>query len=234
MQHFIGAVSLCLGMAGTLAQAEDARLVVLELYTSQGCSSCPPADKLLGELSQENDDILALSFHVDYWDYIGWSDTFAAPKNNMRQKTYARRFHERMVYTPQMVIQGKTAMVGHREPKVNAALVSARDKQARADLSLQRHGDVLTISVQPTGAPVGETEFHLIRFSPEAVVQIGRGENAGRRLQYTNVVMSWDVIGVWNGANTTEITAPITGDLPAAVLLQERDQGAVLAAAALR
>lgn len=234
MRHFIGTTCLSLALLGGPVLADPSSVVVLELYTSQGCSSCPPADALLGDIARSEPDVLALSFHVDYWDYIGWTDSFADPRNTSRQKTYAHNFHERMIYTPQMVIQGQTAMVGHKAKTVASAIRNARSQPAQAQISLEQTGDMVTIAMQPVDGPVGKSDLYLIRFDPEATVQIGRGENSGRRLTYTNVVKSWHVVGKWDGQRAHEVTVPVMGDLPAAVLLQEHDQGDVLAAAALR
>lgn len=234
MRHFIGTAWLALCLTSTTALAESKPMVVLELFTSQGCSACPPADSLLHQMAEDNSDILALSFHVDYWDYIGWTDTFGDAANVDRQKTYARRFHERMIYTPQIVVQGLAGEVGHKAKKIEALVEKVRGAGAKAKIDLIRQGDMLTIAVAPTGAGVGESELHLVRFMPSATVKIGRGENSGRELSYTNVVRSWQVIDLWNGEAPATLTVPLTGDLPAAVLVQGRHQGDVFAAAAVR
>lgn len=234
MRQISGTLSLCLALFGTQVFADPKPVVVLELFTSQGCSSCPPADHLLGELVEDNDDVLALSFHVDYWDYIGWTDTFADPDHGLRQKTYARNFHERMVYTPQMVVQGQAGMVGHKKQKIEDAIDAIRSAPVRATLHLTKNGDMLSVAMTPLDGPVGKSDVYVVRFKPEAVVQIGRGENSGKRMTYTNVVMSSHVVDMWDGDAPKEITFPLMGRLPAAVLLQEHGQGDVLAAAALR
>ncbi len=236
MRHFIGTLAMVLALsAGSEAQTRDepGKMVVLELFTSQGCSSCPPADDLLGEFAQHA-DVLALSFHVDYWDYIGWADTFGDPSNTRRQKVYAQNAGERMIYTPQIVVQGQHPMIGHKGDEITAALAQERDRPALVRLQVARHPDRLLIEVAPVAQPGPDAELTLIRFRPEATVRIGRGENAGQTLAYTNVVTEWYVVGYWSGEDATEITVPVTGDLPAAVVVQERGQGAVLAAARAR
>ncbi|WP_240722248.1 thioredoxin family protein [Poseidonocella sp. HB161398] len=208
-------------------------VVVLELYTSQGCSACPPADELLNELSSE-DGVLAFSFHVDYWDYIGWTDTFGSRENGQRQKMYAKGFGERMVYTPQLVIQGQAAVVGHKAEKVNSVIGKLRQHQPEARITAVREGDLVRVTVSPVSKPVDASELYVVRFQPEATVKIGKGENAGREITYSNVVTDWHLAEFWSGDAPEEYDLPVMGDQPVAVLLQKRGQGPVIAAALAR
>src|SRR5690606_9121092 len=114
--------------------------VVVELFTSQGCSSCPPADALLSELAAQP-GVIALALHVDYWDYLGWKDSFASPAFSARQKAYAKSFGRRSIFTPQMVVQGRQALVGHDAPSVLSAIAEGLTEQATVNLALRREGD---------------------------------------------------------------------------------------------
>ena len=130
-----------MALAGVAAAGEA---VVVELFTSQGCSSCPPADRILGELA-ERDDVIALALHVDYWDYLGWKDEFASPQYTKRQRAYARAAGERTIYTPQMVIGGQDHVIGSRPMKVSQAIQKHIAKAQPVRVQLKRNGDTLTI-----------------------------------------------------------------------------------------
>jgi hypothetical protein len=178
------------------ARAADGK-VVIELFTSQGCSSCPPADKLLGELS-ENGKYLALSFPVDYWDYLGWRDTLADPANSQRQRGYsaARGAHE--VFTPQVVVNGVTSVVGSdRRAIENAALKAAGGKFV--PVTLVKNGSSVDVEVG-TGDSKPASVW-LLAVSRTKPVSIGRGENHGRTVTYHNVVRNCRKIADWNGAS---------------------------------
>ncbi|WP_172330379.1 thioredoxin family protein [Mangrovicoccus sp. HB161399] len=222
---------MSLTLAGLPAAADP--VVVLELYTSQGCSACPPADELLNELADE-DGVLAFSFHVDYWDYIGWTDTFGSRENGQRQKVYAKGFGERMVYTPQLVIQGQAAMVGHKAEKIEAMIQKLRGHKPEARLDAVRDGDMVRVTVAPIAQPAAASELYLVRYQPEATVKIGKGENAGREITYSNIVTDWHLAEYWDGSSPEEYDLPVMGDQPVAVLLQRRGQGPVVAAALAR
>ncbi|WP_234990238.1 DUF1223 domain-containing protein [Roseivivax lentus] len=213
------------------AQAEDAPVVV-ELFTSQGCSSCPPADALLQELAKR-DDIIALALHVDYWDYIGWADSFARPAFTKRQKGYARASGRTAVYTPQMIIDGTHDVVGNRKMDVTALIERAEDRPSPVSVDLTRSGGTLSVALSAK-APVGAVELHLVRYRPEAEVAIHRGENAGHKLRYSQIVTDWDVVARWDGTGAFRTEVPVNGDAPIVVLVQKPDYGPVLAAARLR
>ena len=208
--------------------------VVVELFTSQGCSSCPPADKFMHELAAR-DDVIALALHVDYWDYIGWKDKFASPRNTARQKAYAVAAGRRSVYTPQMIIDGGDHVVGNHPMDV-AELVRAHSERPRSvSLRVTRLGnDRMRIELAPRGPVSGPMMVHLVRYRPEETVDITRGENAGKRISYANIVSEWTVLGEWDGAAPLRIEADIPGKMPTVVLVQKKGPGLIEAAARLR
>lgn len=234
MRALLGAgLAVWLGMAGLAMGQEGGQRVVVELYSSQGCSSCPPADEILAELA-DRDDIIALALHVDYWDYMGWKDTFASPKFTERQRAYARVAGARTIYTPQMIVSGLEHVVGTRPAELMAAIKRQAGMPAGATLDVARRDGELVISATakarlPEGALV-----QLVRYRPEATVEIRAGENAGRRISYRNIVTDWQNLGLWDGAAPLSMKVGIDTGLPAAVILQEPGPGRIIAAAALR
>lgn len=229
---FGAAVGLAAGMAGfSGAWADETAPVVVELFTSQGCSSCPPADEILAELA-DRDDVIALALHVDYWDYLGWKDEFADPAFTKRQKSYARAAGARTVYTPQMVIGGTEHIVGVRPMELMKEIERAQASPDPVHLVLARVGDDVSISI--AGASTEPAVVQLVRYLPSATVEIRGGENDGRDITYHNIVESWSAIGEWAGTGNVSITAPAPGDLPVVVIVQEPGPGAILAAARLR
>ncbi len=218
---------------GGMAHAQT-QPVVIELYTAQGCSSCPPADKLLQELAKR-DDVIALALHVDYWDYIGWKDKFADPAHSARQKAYAVAGGRHSVYTPQMIIDGRDHVVGNHPMDV-AELVQAHAQRERpVTLNLTRAGDG-RISIRASSAKHAAKPFvvQLVRYRPEETVDIKRGENAGKRLTYANIVSDWTVLTEWDGRAPLSIEVPAPGDRPVVVLIQRPGPGTIEAAARLR
>ena len=205
--------------------------VVVELFTSQGCSACPPADEILRELAQR-DDVIALALHVDYWDYIGWVDVFGRPEHTERQQAYARVAKATMVYTPQMVVGGIDLMIGSRPMQVMDAIQSHARRDNLFDLRLTRAGDMVMIAANP-GLP-GEYDVQLVRYLPLQSVDIRRGENAGQKLDYANVVTSWDVLDQWNGTTPLDLHAQAAGPEPVVVILQRTGNGPIVGAARLR
>src|SRR6056297_2107280 len=162
-------------MLAAPALAAD-RLVVVELFTSQGCPSCPPADGFFEQLAAR-DDVLALSLHVDYWDYIGWEDTFGSPDHTARQRGYAKASERKMVYTPQMIINGADHVVGTRLKDVTD-LIDKHHSRSAEDIavSLNQEGDTIHLSArtpEPRSMPLA---VHLVRYLPEETVEIERGE----------------------------------------------------------
>lgn len=203
--------------------------VVVELFTSQGCSACPPADALLWQLARR-DDVIALALHVDYWDYLGWADGFADPLYTERQRAYARAAGKRMVYTPQMIVGGQDHVLGYR-PKELARLIRRHAAMPDAMELTVRRDDGGKILITAFGAEYGPMAVHLVTYLPRATVEISKGENAGKRLDYANIVQSWQRVTTWDG-NTPlriEVRAP-EGDNPAVILLQEAEAGPIVAA----
>lgn len=195
------AAALTLALAAGPAAAGP---TVVELFTSQGCSSCPPADALLGELT-DRDDVIALTFNVDYWNYLGWEDRFSKPEYSKRQRDYgmARRWADSLpIYTPQMVVHGADGVVGSRRRDVARALDAADDIADHADVTLRRDGGRLAIDVAPlsAGAPC---RVLLVAFSGPHEEAIGQGENRGRSITYYNVVREVVDLGEWSGGAAT-------------------------------
>ncbi len=234
---FGGFLAIILTAAGP-GQAKS--LPVVELFTSQGCSSCPPADAYMGELAARK-GVLALTFPVDYWDYMGWKDTLAHPANAKRQKAYARLRGDRDVYTPQMVVNGMSHVVGSRKDQVEKALLDTDRKLAsdRVDVSLVANRDTLSIRIgaAPEAGKSGKATVWLILYQKKAAVKIGRGENRGRAITYYNVVHEMTPAGMWTG-KPLNITLPKSdligqGYDGCAVLLQRDGGGVILGAARL-
>ncbi len=232
MRRVLMGFAVLWAMLAAPAMAED-NPVVVELFTSQGCSSCPPADALLAELGQR-DDVIALALHVDYWDYIGWKDKFARPEFTRRQKGYARAGGWRTIYTPQMVINGADDVVGSRPMKVTDIIRAHQAKPPKVRLEISRQGGKLHIKAQSLHDGTQPCDIHIIRYLPGETVRIERGENAGRSLKYSHVAQGWDVAARWNGRGTLEKTVALDGDGPVVVLLQEPGHGPIVAAARLR
>nr|WP_099913701.1 DUF1223 domain-containing protein [Puniceibacterium antarcticum] len=231
MRHFLSSFTgaLMLFAAPVFAQQSP---VVVELYTSQGCSSCPTADALLASL-EDRDDVIPLALHVDYWDYIGWADKFAKPAFTARQQGYAVALENRSVYTPQMIVNGKHDVVGNRSKDVAALINAHKGAETFVTLQISRDGGRLSIRANSL-REVGPTDIELVRYLPQASVMIERGENAGRTLPYSHIVKSWEVIGQWDGQGSFETSTPISGTDPVVVLVQGANYGPVFAAARLR
>lgn len=228
--RWVAAAFLCVGSVPAMA---DDHPVLIELYTSQGCSSCPPADAFMKTLA-EREDVIALALHVDYWDYIGWKDAFADPKFTKRQKSYAIAAGRRSVYTPQMIVGGQEHVVGNHPMDVNALIQKHAAKQALVSVALERDGNRISIKAQAS-RPVGEPVLvQLVRYRPSDKVKIKRGENAGRTIEYSNIVTEWKIITEWDTRQPLKTTGNITGDAPVVVVLQRPGPGEVLATARLR
>jgi hypothetical protein len=204
--------------------------VVVELFTSQGCSSCPPADALIADLAHRR-DVLPLSLHVDYWDYIGWKDDFALADHGRRQKGYAHAAGRDMVYTPQMVVGGQQALAGSHPMKLAELIDLHRAAPQQVRLGVERSGQAVVVTVAPAVAIEGDFVLHLVRYDAMHHVDIGRGENAGRSMDYANVVTGWSEVGRWDGQGPGVFDLTLQGDGPAALLLQRLDFGPILAAA---
>jgi len=237
MGRFTGCIRACLAgsfiAAASFAMA-DTRPVVVELFTSQGCSSCPPADAFLKKLSKR-DDVIALALHVDYWDYIGWKDSFAQPAFTQRQKAYAESGGRRSVYTPQMIIGGQEHLVGTHEKDASALIARHAAADTGVTLSAVRdQAGQITITGEARAGVAGPLVIYLVRYEPHQTVDISRGENAGRTVDYANVVTDWTALGEWDLSSPLMVQMKAQGDRPAVVILQRKNAGPILAAAHLR
>ncbi len=214
---------------------QDTSPVVVELFTSQGCSSCPPAETFLSDLAKR-DDVIALEYHVDYWDYIGWKDPFANPLFTQRQRDYARRLGSRSVYTPQMVINGAEHTVGSRRGSVNGLIKDAHQQRqsqrqspaVKVNLQTDHRGGLLAVL---DGLPDRALDINLVSFEDQHITKVKRGENAGRELINSRVVRRLERLGQWRGGKTEMAIDPdlITGD-GSVLLLQEPRGGPIVAA----
>ena len=211
----------------------DDHPVLLELFTSQGCSSCPAADEYLNTLA-DREDVIALALHVDYWDYIGWKDSFASPQFTKRQKAYARHAGRRSVYTPQMIVGGKEHVVGNHPMDVEELLAEHSSRPSPVTVALSRMGDRLTIEARAEPPLQEPVLVQVVRYRPSQEVMIRRGENAGRTIEYSNIVTEWKIIGEWDTREPLKTTGQVTGDMPVVVVVQRRGPGEVLASARLR
>jgi hypothetical protein len=202
----IAGAALALGLT-SMAGAESLRgqpKVVVELFTSQGCAQCPPADALLTSLA-ERDDVVALAYHVDYWDYIGWQDTFGDANYSDRQRGYAKSWGSSSVFTPQMVINGEEGVVGSRRDEVQDAVASA---QLPLSLGIERHDDMLKVQI-PADSRLSDANIWLIRYLDRADVDIASGENAGKAMVYTQVVTGRQMLGMWEAETGAQIKLPL-------------------------
>jgi hypothetical protein len=215
LSRFAMSLGLIAGLSPVAAIAAE-RPVVVELFTSQGCSSCPPANAYLNELSRDRRDILPLAFHVTYWDRLGWKDPFSLPAATQRQDRYGHRFGDGS-YTPEMVVDGVASMVGSDRGDVASAIENAkRHSQTAATVSVTRNGEQLSIQVD---SGRGAAKVLLIGFDHEHTTAIGRGENSGRTLTEANVVRSIRSVGQWSGT-PLRLSEPFPEGQDAAVVLE--------------
>ncbi|MFM7334615.1 MAG: DUF1223 domain-containing protein [Tabrizicola sp.] len=228
MRHFVSAACGVWLAAALPLQAEP--VVVVELYTSQGCSSCPPADDFVAMLAS-NPQILPLALHVDYWDYIGWEDKFAHPKFTDRQKAYAHAIGSRTIYTPQLIIGGSDRIEGFAPEETAERLRAHMEAGSPVRLTVTREGDRLVIRAEADPPLTEPVRVQLVRYRPSETVTIERGENAGKTITYTNIVTSWERLDDWSGQEPLEVTAPFDGAEPGAVIVQQDGPAAILAAA---
>ncbi len=232
LKNTTGAAILLAGLSGATASAEST--VVVELFTSQGCSSCPAADRVLNEL-QSVDGVLPLSLNVDYWDYLGWEDDLALPGNATRQRAYSRKQRARNVYTPQVMVEGKMNVIGNRRSQVISAVnayIAEPDKVAVTIESFDTSS--VRISLPAQGALPEEAVIWLVGYDHSVVKDILRGENAGESVTYSNVVRDWQEAGRWDGTQTLNLTANRPkGAGGAVVIVQAGGVGAIWGAAKL-
>jgi len=186
---------------GELRQSPKA---VLELFTSQGCSSCPPADALLEELGKRA-EIIALAYHVDYWDYIGWPDTFGAKEHSDRQRDYATAWGSSRIFTPQLIVNGRDGVVASRKGEVEGAL---SDAALQLVVTLSTAGDMLEVNIPPD-ASLDPAVVWLVSFIDRAEVAINRGENEGKTIAYTQIVTGRQVLGMWEPDEGAHFKLPL-------------------------
>ncbi len=229
-----GSASLTAALAITPAMAADGGPVVVELFTSQGCSSCPPADAFMEEL-QKRDNVIALTMNVDYWDYLGWRDTLGSADYTRRQRAYAQSRGDGQVYTPQMVINGQTHVVGSRRRSVDKALDASSHVTVPMTMTEAGGEVIVEIGDRPDGVAAGEATIWIAMVVPKISVEITRGENTGRQITYFNVARKLMPAGSWNGKAVT-LSLPkkdlfVDGATGCAALLQAGGVGPILGAA---
>lgn len=231
----IALAAIAMLLSAPLAAEPQKNPTLLELYTSQGCSSCPPADALLGELS-ERDDVVALTMPVSYWDYLGWKDTLAKKAFTQRQYDYASARGDRQVYTPQVVVNGVAHVVGSRRHEIDAAIKSTKRMLSDVGVALSAEWQGRSVRIKVGQAPDGSERrsgnVYLACFRRSVPVAIGRGENSGRRITYTNVVRELVPISRWEGKPLSE-TVKIPPDFSldeVAIFLQADQSHAILGA----
>lgn len=233
MRIFVTVVAaLCLSAAASAGE----RPVVVELFTSQGCSSCPPADEFMAELASR-DGVVAMTLPVDIWDYLGWKDSFARHEYSVRQQAYAANLPSRSVYTPQMVIGGMADVVGSRRADAEEIIRAQRDKpMPGADVTLTIDGESLIVEISASPELLGaDATVYLARMASTRPVVIGDGENRGKTITYSNVVRELSAIGLWHG-EALKTEAPVRAEIGdsydrLAVIVQRGEQGPILGAA---
>ena len=232
-------LALASGVPGQARAGSAAQPVVVELFTSQGCSSCPPADRLLGELAQRS-DVIALSLPVDYWDYLDWKDTLGRAEHTERQRHYVERLGLATVYTPQMIVSGMMNVIGSRKDAVEKAILAARKKlvDSQVAITAQARGDDIHIEVAAGDAgPAKTATIYAVPVLSAQTVNIERGENRGKTITYHNVSREIMPIGTWTGeAQTLDLPhdeVMIGNTDHCAIILQDDRTGAILGAAFL-
>ena len=212
--------------------------VVVELFTSQGCSSCPPADAYLGDLAKRK-DVLGLGFHVDYWNYIGWTDPFSSPLATARQRDYASAMNLDSVYTPQMIINGASQGVGSDRDAIDKLILAAEVAKAPQPALTVTHpaGGGIIIHINGAASPGDKSAtVWLVTFDREHSTAVAVGENGGRTLKDYQVVRGFRPIGVWTGTPVDIVLGPkdiAWGNSGAAALLQTGGSGPIIATALL-
>lgn len=237
----LAALLCAVALTGAAATApssagEDAPPVVVELFTSEGCSACPPADAFLFDLRQRP-GVIALSFHVDYWDYLGWKDRFARQDFTARQRAYARALGSPMVYTPQLVVNGADHVVGSNRDAADAAIAAARTQRPLVEIGLEWAADRSLVISIPAATVRGKATIWFVRYADSGETEVTRGENAGRLLRHANIVEEIVAVGMWDGSPMI-INLPweaISGGHPegafgCAVLIQPEGVGPILGA----
>ena len=227
---------ICALLCSSLGQAGP-KPTVVELFTSEGCSSCPPAEAMIGVLAQRRPDVIALAFHVDYWDDLGWRDRFEIPEATERQRRYSHSLHLATVYTPQLVVDGQRDQVGGNDAAT--VPVSTRGQDFQVDIAVRDDQVTVSVGAIAAGIPLsaGTSDVVLVSYLPEGVSKITRGENSGKELHEFNIVRSFRRIGTWKG-DAASFSVPLKslpGDATdVAVLVQRANGGPIVGAATHR
>jgi hypothetical protein len=231
-----GSVTTVLTVCGiSLSAAAPASGVagVVELFTSQGCSSCPPADRLLSRIAADP-SMVALSFPINYWDFIGWKDTLALPEFTARQKAYAAALGEQRVYTPEAVVDGLVDAVGSDKQAIERAVRTARDRKGALSVPVQLHEHSGVLQIDIGAGSATQAGIYVLRVAKSRTVRIERGENSGHSVTYTNVVRAIHKVGEFDGKPESLKLTELKGDDEGYVVLVQEgspdDPGAILAA----
>lgn len=209
-----------------------AGFAVVELFTSEGCSSCPPADAAIEKLLAENNpDVFILSFHVDYWNRLGWQDPFSSVAFSDRQRSYARRFSLNGVYTPQVVVNGASEFVGSDAAKLHAAVNTALQNKIASNINItaKRSGNSVTVTYQAAGALL-----NIAVVEPEETVEVKRGENGGRTLHHVNIVRALQTVDATANGNFTINLPPALAAAPLQVIAYTQAKEAGIITGAVR
>lgn len=208
--------------------ASASRPVLLELFTSQGCSSCPPADKVIEELaSSQSDTVFPVSFHVSYWNYLGWKDPFSLSENDTRQSIYARNFAKRSVYTPQAIVDGQYQTVGSQSALLSKLIDQAYQKQIDIPIQTKESSKYLEITLNKNKS-IKNAELLMFFIDKKHTTKVTSGENHGKTLTNINVVRGIRKLSDWDGkALNIRIAKPKHN---AILVLQEKNQGKVYGA----
>lgn len=232
MKHFKVLSALSYLAASQIAHAEKP-MIVVELFTSQGCYSCPPADEILTKLAQY-DDVIALGLHVDYWDYLGWKDNFAIAKFGERQASYnAQIINRSRRVTPQMIFNGTTEVaggVGRSVSRIKEHVTASRKTKEAATIKIVQNGNTVSLVLSPVSGTLGAADVNLVRYSPEEVVRIDRGENSGKTITYSNIVKSLSRVAKWDGYSATRVKFDLPQSGEYAVIVQGARFGPVYVA----
>ncbi len=201
VSRWSGALGIC-GIIAIIGPARADPRAVVELFTSQGCSSCPPADKLIGELARDP-AIIALSMPIDYWDYLGWKDTLADARFSARQKAYSQMRGDRDVYTPQAIVNGSAHVIGSDRAGIESAIGTTKkvDSVMSVPVTMTMTGKQINVSVAASTGSASHGEVWICSVSRAVPISISRGENRGRELTYYNVVRNLLKVGDWNGTS---------------------------------
>jgi hypothetical protein len=212
------------------AAVAQSQVVVVEMFTSQGCSSCPPADEIFSELAKQ-DDVVALGLHVHYWDYLGWKDAFAQEKFATRQEYLNMNIPSRYRrVTPQMIFNGQAQVAGARVNMIERQLRAIRAQKPLADIDMATRGNRLELRLNSLSGQTRPSDIHLVHYLKRAVVPIERGENRGRTVSYANIVSSWETIGEWNGKSPLTLSYTLKRNEPFAVIVQAKNFGRIYTA----